>query len=196
LKKLSFSQTAVHSPDTFSVRRRLREIAFIVFCLAAVAGDARGTVFTASGTFSDGSALSGTLAIDTGLGVITASDLVVDGVGEFVNIVSQDNFGPPLYYSASINDSIQTENLSLGLFADSLVGYVGGDICSQGTGACFPSVFSPISDPSDETSLVSGTLQVASPEPASVGLSAGAFAVGLLMFRYRTKRRSSRLVQQ
>ncbi len=196
MKKLSFSQTAVHSHDTFSFGRRLREVAFVVFCLAAVAGNARATVFTASGTFSDGSTLSGTLAIDTGLGLITASDLVVNGVGEFVDIISQDNFGPPLYYSASINDLTQTEHLSLGLFADSLVGYVGGDICSQGTGACFPSVFSSISDSFDETSLVSGTLQVASPEPASVGLSAGFFAVGFLMFSYRTKRRSSRLVQQ
>src|SRR5262249_55922666 len=118
---------------TFSMAYLLKVLAPIAFCLTGLASEAHATVLTATGTFSNGSVLTGTLTIDQGIGVITASDLTITGIGEFVDIVSQLNFGPPVYYSAIVNDTTQTEQLSLGLLADSLIGYTGGDLCSENT---------------------------------------------------------------
>ena len=163
----------------------------IAFCLAGLGSEAHATVLTATGTFSNGSVLTGTVTIDPGIGVITASDLIISGVGEFANIVSQFNFGPPVYYSAVINDTTQTDQLSLGLLADSLIGYTGGDLCSENTGACFASVYYPISNPIDEVTLVSGILHggsAAVPEPSSLCLSFSALAICFLLLKYRIPR--------
>jgi hypothetical protein len=161
-----------------------------VISLVSFASQGRATVFQADGLFGDGSVLGGTLSIDTNIGTVTASDLTIGAAGTFSTIVLQGNFGPGLGYSVVADNAAGTEEFSFGLLTDSLVGYAGGDLCSDRSIGCFSSIYYPISDPSTSTSLSSGSLvgpSAATPEPAFLFLCGAPFAMGLVCYNSRRK---------
>ena len=173
-----------------NLRSTLFIAASVVISLMSFASQGRATVFQANGLFDDGSVLAGTLSIDTNIGTVTASDLTIGAAGTFSAIILQGNFRPGLGYSVVADNAAGTEEFSFGLLTDSLVGYAGGDMCSDSNIVCFSSIFYPISDPSASTSLSSGSLVgpfAATPEPAFLFLCGIPFAIGLLYFNSRRK---------
>jgi len=92
------------------------------------------STFDASGTFGDGSALTGTITIDTSNGLVTATDLFVGSpgnVGPFTSFVQSLPSGQTAIDTTGAGGS----ELFLMLGAGSLVGYSGSDLCST-TEAC------------------------------------------------------------
>jgi len=177
----------------------LRAARPIVLCLVSFAAQAYATDFQATGLFTDGSTLGGTLTIDTNVGTVTASDLTISGAGTFSTLVFQFNYGAPAFYSVIADNTAGTEEFSFGLLADSLVGYTGGDFCGDSNGgSCLSSVFYPTSDPSNQVSLSNGSLTGTSgvaPEPAALSFLGTAFAVGL-MFHYGSRKRNGSSVKE
>jgi len=177
----------------------LRAARPIILCLASLAPQAFATDFQATGLFTNGATLGGTLTIDTNVGTVTASDLTISGAGTFSTLISQINYGPPVFYSVVADNIAGTEEFSFGLLADSLVGYTGGDFCGDSNGgSCLSSVFYPISDPFNQVSLSNGTLIGTSgvaPEPAALSFLGTAFAVGL-MFHYGSRKRNGSSVKE
>lgn len=171
--------------------RLLSTVGLVLLCIAATATEAHATVFSATGTFDTGATLGGTLTIDTGVGTITGLDLTISGVGVFDDLISQDNLGPPLFYNVVVNDTTVNEQFLFGIHADSLVGYTGGDLCSEATGDCLASAYYPIFNIFDQTSLVSGELQALAsiPEPASAFLYTAGLTASWLIFFHRIRKR-------
>jgi len=92
----------------------------IAVCLAVLSTACvahANTVFDASGVFSDGSVLSGTLIINTTTGSITGSDLIVTGVDNFtfVNIVNQSYTQVPGDYNVGDRNAASTEDFNFDL---------------------------------------------------------------------------------
>jgi hypothetical protein len=173
-----------------NLRFTLSTAASVVISLVSFASQGHATVFQAEGLFSDGSILGGTLSIDTNTGTVTASDLTIGVLGTFSTIIFQANSGSPLGYSVIADNAAGTEEFSFGLVTDSLVGYGGGDLCSQGTVGCFSSNYYPILDPFDQTALSTGRVigaSAAAPEPAFLFLCGTPFAFGLLCFHWCRK---------
>ena len=176
----------------------LRAVRPIILCLVSLATQAYATDFQATGLFANGATLGGTLTIDTNVGTVTASDLTISGAGTFSTLISQFNYGPPVFYSVIADNAAGTEEFSFGLLADSLVGYTGGDFCGDSNGSCFSSVFYPTSDPSNQVSLSSGSLigtSGAAPEPTTLSFLGIAFAAGL-MFHYGGRKRNGSSVKE
>jgi hypothetical protein len=164
----------------------LAKAASVIICVAGLASQAQASVFQADGLFADGSTLGGTLTIDTNVGAVTASDLTISGAGTFSTIVFQQNFGSPLGYSVIADNDIGTEEFSFGLVTDSLVGYAGGDLCSESSVGCFSSNYYPISSSFDQVALSNGRLigeSSAVPEPGALSFWSTPFALGLLFYR-------------
>jgi hypothetical protein len=168
-----------------SIRFILSAIGPIVFCLASFTSQAHATVFEASGLFADGAALGGTLTIDTNAGKVSSSDLTISGAGTFSTLVFQFNFGFPVFYSVIVDDSAGTKEFSFGLLTNNLVGYTGGDFCSDSNGGCLTSVYYPTSAPLDEVRLSTGILigpSGVAPEPEMLSFWGTAFAVGFFLY--------------
>ena len=122
--------------------------------------------FTASGTFTDGATLSGTLTIDTTQGFITASDLVIGAPDSSTqtNVVAQTPNGYGNGYYA-VTDRNAAGALDFDFFfnspGDTLVGYTGSSI----DGNLFYFATQTGAD------LVSGSFGPAvTPEPSSIAL--------------------------
>jgi hypothetical protein len=145
-------------------------LAPLTFYLVSFASQASATVFQATGTFDNGALLGGALTIDVNDGAITASSLTITGAGTFSAILFQDHSGPPIFYSVLADNTAGSEEFSFGLFADSLIGFNGGSFCAADTGACLASVYYPLSDPFNQSSLLSGNLAGATPEPSALYL--------------------------
>lgn len=135
-------------------------------------------VFNASGTFQDGSSLSGTLSIDTIAGAVVSGDLKISGnPADFTTLDAQNPFGSPapFLYLVYFENGEPTNNwLGLGFPPASLSGYSGGVLCgnipacSHGVGNGYISSFATLSGGilSNFTDLDAGRL-TATPEPAT-----------------------------
>jgi hypothetical protein len=168
--------------------------ASVAICLASLASQAHATVFKADGFFSDGASLGGTLTVDTTLGEVTESDLTIAGAGIFSTIEFQSSFGPVLGYSVVVDNVAGTEEFSFGLLTDTLVGYAGGDLCSDSSVGCFSSNYYPIVSPFDGVSLSSGRLigeSAAVPEPAALSCVSTFFALFLVFCHWFRNRNHS-----
>lgn len=153
----------------------------------SLASRADGAIFIAEGVFEDGSALSGTVTIDTAAGLFTAVDLIVGPPSNltFSENLDQGSFGPPLFYSVFVGNPAGTWDFYLGIELDSLVGYTGGPICSQETPACIPSVLFNLVIDDFGPELVRGSFSPV-PEPATAVLAGSALA-GLWAIRRRRR---------
>jgi hypothetical protein len=133
----------------------MRTAALLPFMLVFLVGQAKADTlieFNASGTFDDGSSLSGTVIIDTTIGVATAADLDVNGVPGFfeLNSAAPNSFGVVpdlinasdsqsylirLFARGPIGGGFTAEQLiNVGLPVPSLVGYSGGSTSISGAG--------------------------------------------------------------
>lgn len=88
------------------------------------------TTFNASGTFTDGATLSGTIDIDTTLGTVTGVNLVTSAPDSLIfNFVqSQAQIASDLFYVQTGSAASGLPNLNLGILAGSLVDYSGGGL--------------------------------------------------------------------
>jgi hypothetical protein len=157
----------------------------VVIGLAAPAHAA--IIFQATGVFADGSALSGTLTIDTVGGTITASNLVVGAPSAFtfINIIGQADSPAPFFYSVQVRNAAATEDFDFGLPLHSLVGYTGGAICSSSTPSCVNSnLFNLAALNGPVLSSGSLTSPNAVPEPGTIMLGGGSL-IGLALIRRR-----------
>lgn len=147
---------------------RLRFLLAPVLLASALAAHASTiAVFDASGTFQDGSVLSGTLTINTTTGVITAVDLIIGSpVSSTQTIVAaqiQNLYGVG-QYGVNARNADSTLDFDFGIVdGTSLVGYTGGAITSSNL---FNKVTHMAFDP-----ITNGTLTpAAAPEPSSLVL--------------------------
>ncbi len=165
--------------------------------LAGPALKAASLTFDATGTFSDGATLGGTIHIDTGSGTVTSSDLVITGNASLSPITFDtvafgglqegaggENVWNDIELGASAAPGWGIDLIVLLGPATSLVGYTGGDLCAMSTdGSTFTcpvtEFFSRYSSNIENAFtggpyafLTSGSLSepAASPEPASACL--------------------------
>jgi hypothetical protein len=93
--------------------------------------------FLASGTFQDGSVLSGTVTIDTTAGVVTAGDLAITGRAVHYTTLNLQRTWPPsspfLYEVEFLNGQATDNDLTFLFPPVSLVGYSGGILCGIST---------------------------------------------------------------
>jgi hypothetical protein len=154
---------------------------------APTAGPARADVirvFEASGVFTDGVTLGGTLTIDVTTGVVTAANLllgapisadltVIGGTGQEGGLAQ--TFASSTIYPLTV----------LGFLTPSLVGYDGGPLASDAVNNGFVSAY--VAAPGvDGVDLASGTLTV--PEPSTWAMMLLGFAgLGFAGYRQRDK---------
>lgn len=147
---------------------------------------ADSTTFDASGKFGDGSALVGTVMIDTLAGSVTAVDLSVGPPG----------FEGPLttFDQRIVTGQIAIEVIGTGgtgaeiflqLPVGSLIGYAGSNLCNTTTVACPFAASSFYAKGSVIVNLSSGALTevtgVSAPEPSSLALIPLGLVAALLM---------------
>lgn len=162
----------------------ISNIGFIVLSLASFAPQVSATVFQASGVFDDGAILAGTIAVDVSAGIVSESNLTISGAGTFSTIIFQQNFGPPAFYSVIVDNSTSSEEFSFGLVTDTLVGFSGGNFCSDSNADCLTSVYYSTSDPFNQISLSSGEVRAAVPEPAMLSFLGTLFVACTVLFQY------------
>ena len=149
------------------------------------------TLFNASGTFNDGSNLTGTVTIDTTSGSVTSVNLIVTGVSNFtfVDIVGQQPDRSPSQYFVGVENAAGTEDFNFALpdspTGNPLVGYTGGRICSDTSPCSTTSNLYNLQTNTFGSRLSTGTLTAATPEPSSILL----LSTGLLAAAGTMKRR-------
>jgi hypothetical protein len=190
--------TSLNARETI-LMPRASSFAHTVALLAPVA-HAGVVTFDASGTFQDGSVLSGTMLIDTAIGSITGGDLAVSGnAADFTSLELQRTWPPtsPFLTEVQFGNGRPTANSLTFLFPPvSLVGYTGGIICGISS-TCIDQAglhyFSNISTFdgqffSNFIDLDSGSLRPAGvPEPSTAVLSLAGLALAALRLRRRSR---------
>jgi hypothetical protein len=181
------------APTTFrrSLARGYPIAAAIALMIGVAAPQARATVFQAAGTFSDGATLSGSITIDTLTGTVTSSALTITGSSQFYfdTVVSQQDFGTPLFYTVLTQNPSGQEAFLLGIPLDSLVSYAGGEMCDDSIGTCLSSVYYAVSL-QNPVSLMDGTLSVATQDASEPTLLTawGLGSVALFLFTARRRK--------
>ena len=140
------------------------------------------TIFDASGTFSDGSTLSGTVTIDVTSGTATSWDLTA-GSYQFLSLDSQQNAGGAILLSG---DDSSIAQLSLFIPVAGLAGYTGGSLTTSSNLQLLPSF--------DQTQLTSGSL-TSVPEPSTLAIGAIG-AVAFLAYGWSRQSRHPRKQRQ
>jgi PEP-CTERM motif len=151
---------------------RLLSTAFVLLACTLAARADTFQLFNVTGTFDNGSVLSGTTTIDTTLGTVTNTDFVVSGpfAATFINDIYGlfSNSTEYIIYSRDAFDDFLVLNLQSG----SLVGYQGGGISNFS--------FTDSTDSGAFATLVSGQVTPApsgvTPEPSTLVL----FGTGML----------------
>jgi PEP-CTERM motif len=145
---------------------RLLSAAFVLLACTLAARADTFQLFNVTGTFDNGSVLSGTATIDTTVGTVTNSEFVVSGpfAATFLNDIYGQEFNSTNYgiFSRDSFDNFLILNLPVG----PLVGYQGGRIST--------SSFADNTDNGAFISLVSGQFTAApsgvTPEPSTLVL--------------------------
>lgn len=110
--------------------------ATFTLAVASMAVAHAGTIFIAQGEFEDGSALSGTVTIDTVAGLFTDINLVAGAPTNlkfFTNISQGFDPTPGAFYTVFVSNLDGSFDFAFGLPVLSLIGYTGGPICSLAT---------------------------------------------------------------
>ena len=113
-------------------------LGIVIFCLQAgwVPGAYADIILNASGTFDDGTLLSGTVTIDTLAGEVMSANLQLDSPGSpeltFQSIDDQGSNAPYGHYSFTMVQAPGDESVLLALVVQpaDLVGYQGGPLQS------------------------------------------------------------------
>ena len=150
------------------------QIANVVQGVLAPAGDTI-RVFDLSATFENGDRLSGTVTIDTTIGFVLDSVATLFSgttvVDTFFNPLVQSPFAPAMLTPSFIETSIGANGVLLNVATpgDSLVNYLGGDLCAVSSPSCALSDIFLTSTLS--SNAINGRLSLrganAVPEPAS-----------------------------
>jgi hypothetical protein len=151
--------------------------------LLAGTGAARAgavTAFDINGNLTDGSAISGTLLIDTTVGLVTGSSVSISGSQDFFfSIVSAQEAEAysPTTYGVNVRNAALTEDFDFALSGISLVGYTGGAIESGNLYDLTTSTFG--------TGIERATLTASAiPEPGTLSL-VGLSLVGICVLLQR-----------
>jgi hypothetical protein len=187
LALVASQSSRVESTKLKSLHCFISTVGLIILSLASFAPPASATVFQASGVFEDGAILGGTIAIDTSAGLVSESNLTISGAGTFSTIIFQSNFGPPAFYSVIVDNSTLSEEFSFGLVTDTLVGFTGGNFCSDSTADCLASVYYSTSDSLNQISLSNGEVRAVAPEPAMLSFWGTLFVACIVLFQYHRK---------
>lgn len=164
-----------------SLRARLLSAAALAFLAAstlAVHADTFST-FNIDGTLSDGGSFSGTVLLDSTTGVFTGADFTVLSIGgpyNFVSVAAAQNIGSNT--NVVFRQTGNQDVFGLNLPNASLIGYMGGTLCSvdQPCITLGPSslvyVDSPYGVDGSGPEAIAGTLTLApptavTPEPSS-----------------------------
>jgi hypothetical protein len=138
--------------------------------LCAAGAYAAPVAFNVSGTFVDGTALSGTITIDTAAGTVTAVNVTLGSPDANTYTVIQTGVGSgaPSYYSIPLGTAASPQGLpSLNLLIPprtTLVGYAGGALCSD-SAPCSGVTSGVWLGVGNAVALTSGSLSTSGPTP-------------------------------
>jgi len=135
------------------------------------------TTFSVAGTAQNGSILSGTITIDTTVGVATSAAITSSGPFSFTVSGLIQGRTDVTTFNLDITDGVS--DASLYLPVASLVGYGGGRLCSQSNGAGCADVSVLVNAPHSFSTLLNGSL-TAVPEPGTPALLTVAFLTFVL----------------
>lgn len=167
----------------------------ILIVLIALSGTAFASpiTFNASGTFTSGATLGGSIVIDTTLGTVVSADLTASAPynavydnNEAANDMYYSSFG---FYGLSIDPGYRARGgsnvLELDLPVQTLVSYGGGILLSQSS-PLSTTGYSVVSSISFDGLLTGSLTEVSVPEPPSLLLMSAGLGI-LLLFGIRRR---------